>query len=460
MKHIFQKSSYKNPAVIFDKEVYNYKDLSERINNLSVGLSSIGIKSGDHIAILLSNCPEFIISFFANWQIGAISVPLDTRLNIEELNRIFKKLRITALITNTRLLSLLQKKHIKLKYIMVKGDPASKEYISLDKILHKETGASFKTLPETKILCQLSSGSTGPPKFIYRTGKSLLQEAKNFSSGIALCPKDRVLCVLPLVHSYALCTIMLSSLYSGASFFLEQEFLPHKILELIQQNRITIFPANPFIYEILAKIYQDKKFNLDSLRLCISGGAPLREETFSKFRRLYNKAISQLYGLTEVGAVAINYPFNSNKIDSVGKPLVRGKVKVHRGEILLGDLKSGDLGKIDKDGYLYIQGRKNDIINVAGSKIYSQEVEKVILSHPSVREAVVLGVDYEYGQLVKAFVVQEGKIKAEELINYCKRSLSQYKIPRIIEFRKELPKTVTGKIARNRLKKSLCHTVK
>jgi len=161
-----------------------------------------------------------------------------------------------------------------------------------------------------------------------------------------------------------------------------------------------------------------------------------------------------LYGSTETGAVSINYPFNERKIGSVGRPLAKNKIKIVQDEILWGTVRTGDLGKIDERGYLYILGRKDDVINVAGSKVYPQEVEKVILAHSKVKEAVVVGVDYAYGQLIKAVVVPEGKVTSEEIIRYCREKLTIYKVPRIIELRKELPRTVTGKIVRNRLRSS------
>ncbi|MDP8261425.1 MAG: class I adenylate-forming enzyme family protein [Candidatus Kappaea frigidicola] len=441
--------------VIFKKNAYSYKDLLKGINSLASELLSLGIKRGDYVAILLPNCPEFIISFFANWQIGAVSVPLDTRLNIEELNRIFRKLRITAVITNSHLLQAAQNIHAKPRFIIVKGKTSKRgEFpLKIDKMSTK--AAHFmETLPENRILCQLSSGSTGSLKFIHRTGKSLLEEARSFSFRISLNHKDRVLCILPLSHSYALGTIALSSIFSGAALFLEQGFLPVELLELTRKNKITVFPATPFIYEILTRTYPDGKVDLNTLRLCISSGAPLRENTFVKFKKLYNKKICQLYGSTETGAVSINYPFNERKIGSVGRPLAKNKIKIVQDEILWGTVRTGDLGKIDERGYLYILGRKDDVINVAGSKVYPQEVEKVILAHSKVKEAVVVGVDYAYGQLIKAVVVPEGKVTSEEIIRYCREKLTIYKVPRIIELRKELPRTVTGKIVRNRLRSS------
>ena len=255
--------------------------------------------------------------------------------------------------------------------------------------------------------------------------------------------------------------------------YLEDTFLPRKALEIIIKDKITMFIGVPFMFDIMNKLNLEK-IKLNSLRLCISSGAALSKEIFYKFKAKYGVNIIQQYGLTETGCVSINYPFNSKKIESVGKPLDHVKVKIVNentegiGEVVIkssatgkyvdkkynkerfkkGWLYTQDIGRMDEDGYLYILGRKSNIINVAGLKVSAEEVENIISKHPAVKEVVVIGVKKNFGEAVKAVVILKTRISKLDLIKYCKSRLEEYKIPRVVEFSDSLPKSPTGKILR------------
>jgi long-chain acyl-CoA synthetase len=261
-----------------------------------------------------------------------------------------------------------------------------------------------------------------------------------------------------------------------------------RVLELIEKEKATILPGVPYIFNTLAEAPADTQVDLSTLRLCFSAGNFLSKDIFDKFLQRFGIPIRQLYGCTEAGSVAINLDNQLEKTyDSVGLPMKNVEIKIvddegkelpvgMSGEIIIksqaltsgyynmpelnqqafkgGWFLTGDLGKKDEFGRLYITGRKKILIDTGGRKVDPLEIEDILITHPKIKEAVVVGVKGAFaGELIKAVIVQQGleKCEEQEISSYCKEQLAEFKIPRIIEFRDEIPKSPLGKILRKDL---------
>ena len=329
----------------------------------------------------------------------------------------------------------------------------------------------------------------------------MLCELENFASTTNVVPEDNILCVVPLYHAHGLGNCLLASIGNGATLvILEQPrknnvtvevpfvFRCSRVLELIEQEKITIFPAVPYIFNALAETPIHTTAKLDTLRLCFSAGNFLGKDIFNKFIQRYGVPVRQLYGCTEAGSVAINLNTNVEQTyNSVGKPLKNVAVRIvdeqkndlsidKIGEVVIasdtltcgyynmpelnqqafqnGSFLTGDLGMLDENGYLYITGRKKILIDTGGRKVDPIEIEDILVAHPKVQEAVVVGVKGSHaGEIIKAvLVIKNAEIcNEQEIFAYCKNLLAEFKIPKIIEFRREIPKSPLGKILRKAL---------
>ncbi len=479
-------------AIIHNDKKITYSDLHNSILKLAGYLISLGVERGNRVVILLKNSLEFVISFFAIAEVGAIAVPLNVRYKEKELTDYLRDSKPTVIIASKEILFLLEEiiSVINNKECSIIGVPDGKDksfsYIHL-------TNESFpfneniNLLPDNDVLCQYSSGSTGKPKRIIRTHFNLVSEAENFCRTVNMTSTDKILCVVPLFHAHGLGNCMLASIYSGAPLIILEDFNRQRVLKTIQEERITVFPGVPFMFSILADTPLREEIILSSLRLCFSAGAPLPHSTFEKFYEKYGVFVRQLYGSTETGSISINLDEKISKTaESVGLPMRNVDVKIFgdKHEILQSNeignigIKSsaminsysgleeinresfqdgyffpGDEGKKDNSGNIYLSGRKTLFINTGGNKVDPSEIETLIDKHPKVKEVVVVGIKSYYGEdTIKAVVVPSYQCDEGEIVEFCKGKIADFKIPRIVEFRKEIPKSPLGKV----LRKYLC----
>ncbi len=355
-------------------------------------------------------------------------------------------------------------------------------------------------LPWENFLYQYSSGSTGRPKRVGRTQHNLYHEVNNFTQTVKITTADNILCLVPMYHAHGLGNCLLASINNGATLVILEQFRQQgtpvevpfvfrrlRVLELIEQEQITILPAVPYIFNTLAQTPADTTADLTSLRLCFSAGNFLSQDIFEGFRTRFGISIKQLYGCTEAGSVAIDLDEVAKPYGSVGRPIQNVEIKIigdrktqlpvgEIGEIVIksetltsgyhnmpelnqqafvdGAFLTGDLGKIDESGRLYITGRKKILIDTGGRKVDPIEIEDVLITHTNIREAVVVGAKgFFAGEIIKAVIVtEEGQVcDAKEISAYCKARLAEFKVPRIIEFREEIPKSPLGKILRKAL---------
>lgn len=350
-------------------------------------------------------------------------------------------------------------------------------------------------------LYQYSSGSTGRPKRVGRTQENLYHEVNNFTQTAAVTPDDNILCLVPLYHAHGLGNCLLAAICTGATLVILEQvwqkgvpvevpfvFRSLRVLELLEKERISILPAVPYIFNALAQTPGDARADLSRLRLCFSAGNFLSQEIFDKFLTKFGIPVRQLYGCTEAGSISLNLDKEVESTQaSVGRPLNNVELKIvddggkelpvgEIGEVAIasaaltrgyhnmpelnqqafrnGAYFTGDLGKLDPQGRLYITGRKKILIDTGGRKVDPIEIEDVLISHSQIAEAVVVGVKgYFAGEIVKAVIVpKEGMTCLEsEVSAYCKQHLAEFKVPKIIEFRSEIPKSPLGKILRKAL---------
>ncbi|MFB2970460.1 class I adenylate-forming enzyme family protein [Aerosakkonema sp. BLCC-F183] len=492
-------------AIVYDKLRISYEELYIKVRGLSKGLGTIGIRPGDCIALILPNCPEFAIAFYATAKINAIALPLNHLFKEEEISYYISDSKPKAIITDLKRVDLcrniIAKINQNIQLIIVDGIEPSTTYF-YDLIVTEETKNYENATSESgSVLYQYSSGSTGKPKRIGKTQHNLYHEVKNFGATTNLNSTDNILCIVPLYHAHGLGNCLLAAICNGATLVILEQVLQQgnpvevpfifrrqRVLELLQSEKVTIFPAIPYIFNILADIPSDLEVDLSALRLCFSAGNFLTKEIFDKFLTRFKIPIRQLYGCTEAGSISINLDTNmENTYDSVGIPMKNVQVKILSdeeeelpvgkiGEVAIksealtsgyynmpelnqqafkdGWFLTGDLGKKDENSYLYITGRKKLLIDTGGYKVDPLEIEAILTTHPSIQEAVVVGVKQDdIGEIIKAAIVtKEGaKIEEKEIVLFCKERMTEFKIPKIIEFREEIPKSALGKILRKDL---------
>ncbi|HEY7535385.1 MAG TPA: class I adenylate-forming enzyme family protein [Thermodesulfobacteriota bacterium] len=477
------KYENKTAVVDIDRRV-TYGTLGFMVRSLASFLISKGIRHGDRVAILLPNSIEFITSFFSIASLGAVSLPLNTAYKQEECRFYVSDSQIKLLITEEKLKSIAENATVGLdvSVVVIKGSKRDWSFVRDENL--GSFIASIKSSDEALYL--YSTGSTGRPKRVLRTHFNLIVLADNHTETVGSTEKDRILFVVPLAHTYGFGNFI-SAVKSGASIYVLEEFNRNKVADLIERESISVFPAVPFILNVMAETFSTKSRDFSSLKLVISAGAPLSRQTFFKFHERFGVYPRQLYGSTETGVISINLSEDiENNFDSVGRPIKNVEVKVFRedgseanvnevGEIAVKSpsmttgyyglpeltkrvFKNGyyfteDLGRIDNKGYIYIIGRKKLFINVAGNKVDPTEIENFLMTHPKIKEVVVLGSQDNYGnESVKAVIVPKEDIDIKEIYNYCKDRVADFKVPRVIELRKEIPKSPTGKVLREYLK--------
>lgn len=346
--------------------------------------------------------------------------------------------------------------------------------------------------PEHDIaLLQYTGGTTGVAKGVMLTHANLIANAVQCKAVLYKLKmgRDRILGALPLFHVYGMTTVMNKGISIAAEIILVPKFDVKQMLELISKTKPTLFPGAPTMYIGLINHPDLQKYDLSSIEACVSGSAPLPVEVKNRFEELTGGKLVEGYGLTEAspvthsnpiwgrsitGSIGLPWPDTDSRVldPSTGEELPTGQIgelAVKGPQVMVGYwnrpedtaavlkdgwLLTGDMGYMDEDGYFYIVDRKKDMIIAGGFNIYPREVEEVLFEHPAVQEAAVIGVPDPYrGETVKAFVVLKQGMEAseEELEKHCREKLAAYKIPRLYEFRSELPKTMVGKVLRRQL---------
>lgn len=479
LKQIALRQSDKQ-AVIAGEQQLSYQALIEQIDAVAVELQSLGVSAGDAVGLLLPNSPEFVIATFAVLALDAVAVPVNTRFQAEEINYYLGTSQVSVVLYNEAaapLLAAISDKVRRCKIVL--GQSRNKVVLNVS----QRTAEDAASLPAIHMY---SSGSTGKAKRVTRTQGNLLAEYKALAATIELTEQDRILCTVPLYHAHGFANCLFAALFSGGTLVLMQgEFNPREATRLLAEYKITIYPAVPFMFKMMADAFYPAPPDMSSVRLFFSAGAPLPLEVTQKFQSRFGVTLRQLYGSTETGALSINLDNTPGTEESVGKPLRGISITIldedrqlvpdgEIGEIAIrspamttkydgladmtaecfadGYFLPGDLASKDAQGQIYIKGRKKLLIIVAGNKVDPLDVESVIKTHHKVQDVVVLGQAHpNYGEMVKAVVVADAGVNQEEIIALCAQHLAEYKVPKIVEFRAEIPRSPLGKILRKYL---------
>lgn len=511
-----------NSTALFEDDLkLSYKQVQAHSEAVAAYLQQLGVGFGDKVAMLVTNSHEFVISYFAITNIGAVAVPMNTFLKFDEIAYILKDCKAKKLIASSSLSKELKNiDDIELEHIIWIGKNArvkpkkqlaeQDEYgeslyldgateisterdIGFDEALACTRRFDTFKIPSLDDLAHIiyTSGTTGKPKGAMISYKNLLSNVSQAADRFGLKSKDRFVVFLPMFHSFTLTAMILLPFYSGASVVIVRSVFPFSnVLRQILLKRVTVFLGVPSIYTALSKAKIPWYFRwFNKVRIFISGAAPLAQQTIDDFRKKFPRAVLiEGYGLSECSPiVSANLP-NLQKTLSVGKPLEEYEVKIvdeemievpvgEIGEIIVkgncvmkgylgisddtivnGWLRTGDLGKVDEDGFIYIVDRKKDLIISKGLNIYPREIEEVIYKLESIEACAVIGVADEHAdEEVVAFVqVKDGESCDEkEIRNYLKSHLANYKLPKMIKFVDELPKNATGKVLKRVLKEQI-----
>ncbi|MBI1847269.1 MAG: long-chain fatty acid--CoA ligase [Candidatus Rokubacteria bacterium] len=474
------------PALAFEGREITNVDQQRAANRLANALGRLGVGVGDRVVVMLPNCPEVTQAYAAILKLGAVIVPVVFLLSPEEVRHILAHSEARALVTSPELAA--KAEGWSGLVVLVGGEaPGARNYEALVKPESDRFAMVDRARDDIAVILY-TSGTTGQPKGVALSHHNL---ASNARAGASLYELDRAawsLAVLPLSHSYGL-TVMNAGNILGTRAVLLKWFNPEAVLEAIQRYHVQSMAGVPTMYVYLLNFPEAARFDTSSMRAWGSGAAPLPVEIVEPFEKKFGGALMEGYGLTEASPVVSAHRLSGERrLGSVGQPIpgveVRilddddrevpggevGEVCVRGDNVMLGYYKmpeetarairngwlhTGDVGKLDKDDYLYIVERKKDLIIRGGFNIFPREIEEVLYAHAKVAEAAVVGVrDPLMGEDVLAWVaLKPGQhASAEEIMGFCQERLAKYKCPKQVRFVDALPKSPIGKILRKELR--------
>jgi long-chain acyl-CoA synthetase len=474
------------PAIRLGEVELSYGELDERSARLATLLRERGIEQGDRVGVMLPNVPEFPVAYYGVLRAGAIVVPMNVLLKRREIAFYLEDSGAKALLAW----------HGFAAEAREGAAEAGAEPIEVEPAAFAATLAELEPSPDLADTAEddtavilYTSGTTGKPKGAELTHANLARNADvSARTTSEIGAGDVVLGALPLFHSFGQTVAMNASLSVGACLTLVPKFDPGEALATMQRDGVTHFYGVPTMYGALLHHPERESFDTSSLRICITGGASMPVEVLRGFEEAFGAKVMEGYGLSETSPVACsNHPDKERKAGSIGTPIEGVEMRVvdedgepvdqgEVGEIVIrghnimkgywqrpdateeamrgGWFHSGDMARVDEDGYFYIVDRKKDLIIRGGYNVYPREVEEVLYEHPKIREAAVVGVPHdEWGEEIGAAVVlHEGEeLSSEEVSAYVKDRIAAYKYPRVVWFLDELPKGPTGKILKREI---------
>ena len=486
----------KKKALYFEDQPFTYQEVNHRINQLCHLLLETGVKKGDRIAVLLHNCHQYLEIFFGLSKIGAILVPLNWRLAGPELEFIIKDSGSRMMIFEPEFEEVLNSIRPNLNisngsYLTI-GHPCPEWAMNYEKSLlpnsvHEPT-IDVPAGDEDPHIFMYTSGTTGVPKGAVLSQRKTFFNVLNADIFNDLTSKDTIIVSRPMFHSGGLLVDAAPVLYKGGTLILKRRFGPKEILETIPKYRVTLLELPATVYQFILQQCDLCQYDLSSVRCYLTGGERIPEAMLKDY---YRKGIiiSQIFGQTEASTITFLSPEKAvEKVGSVGIPVFHGEVRIvdragknvspgEVGEIIIkgptimsgywnqpdktaetirdGWLYTGDLAKMDEEGYIYIMDRERDMYISGGENIYPAEIEKILFAHPKIFDVGVVGVpDEKWGEVGKASIVlKPGEtMTKEEVLKFLRGRIAKYKIPKYMEFVEELPKTASGKTQKFLLK--------
>ena len=517
-------------CTIFKGAVISYKEMNALTDHMAAALVELGVKKGNRVGIFMPNTPQFVIAYFGILKAGGVVVAVNPTYPSDEVLTPVNDANIEIMFTLTKFYNVLKtvRERSRLKKVIVSNikealppvtsflftllkekkeghhlDVLAEGDVWMKDLLKKHENSlrpNVQVTPDDTALFQYSGGTTGIPKGAVAMHRNVVSNTMQMRAWFVNCIEGQEIFLMgiPLFHVYGMVAGMSLAMTLGASMVMVPNARDLKdVLENISKNKATIFPGVPLLYNAINNhpAVKGRKYNLSSIKACISGSAPLMRETKEQFEKLTGGRVFEGYGLSEAPtATHCNPLLGVNKTGSIGMPLPNvevkiislddgetemlqgeiGEIAIHGPQVMKGYhnmptetvntlrqmkdgrtwLFTGDIARMDEDGYFYIVDRKKELIKPGGFQVWPREVEEAISSHPKVLEVGVGGIpDLNRGEAVKAWiVVKPGEnLTVEELKIYCKEHLAPYKVPSHYEFRSELPKTTVGKILRREL---------
>lgn len=486
-------------AIIYEHQKMTYRELKDGVDRLAASWRSLGASKGERIGLMLSNHPDYIISYYAAQALGLVVVQINPMYTARELFQLVSDSHVTYLVVDPGAIHAVKEVSgiYTFRHVFVsqaeKCDEVS-EFHSLEKLKHSSHSLD-KPAPvyvhEDVAVIQYTGGTTGKMKGAVLTHYNLIAnvvQSQYMYGGNMLLGEEVVLTATPLYHVYAMTSAMNLGLYIGATLLLIKKFEIENVLDNIREYRPTYFPGVPKMYSAFVNHPGVEDYGLDCIKLCSCGSAPLPIEIIKRFEYLTGSAILEGFGLSEaspsthrnpttgvrkIGSIGIPVPGTDCMIvdqsaqelpaNCVGELLIKGP-QIMKGywnneketsrSLRDGWLFTGDLATTDEEGYFYIVGRKKEMVIVGGFNIYPQEVESILYEHPHVKEAAVVGIpDQASGEIVKAYIVPKDdcEVDLEEIKGHCYMKLTRYKVPKEFEIRESLPRNTVGKLLKRLL---------
>ncbi|WP_161949656.1 AMP-binding protein [Bacillus dakarensis] len=505
LKDLFNKALADNHdkiAISFKNEELTYEELNKLANQLAHGFLAKGISVEDPVAMIMSNCMEYVVTDIAIMKSGAVKVPLNNMLGETEIKYMLENSQSKAAIVGPEFYSIVEKIREQipsLQIVVGLTEDVPDGFISWKEFLtgKSDTTPIVDVKPSNTATITYSGGTTGLSKGIVQTQKKLVMSLYCHLIELEIVSDDKILVMTPLPHSGG--RFIQTGILKGATHFIYDKFDPIQAINAILEKQITItFMVPTMIYRLLDTI-EEKQIDVSShsLKMMSYAAAPIMEDRLKQGLEVFGPVFFQFYGQTECPNFITRLKKEDHSLDvckvhrlrSCGKPSIMSEVRIvnedgeevntgEQGEITVkspfvmeryhqlpektaetiinGWLHTGDMGKVDEEGYVYIMDRKNDMIISGGMNVYSTEVENVIQQVPGVRQVAVIGIPHsDWGEQVIAFVIADSSnLPSEEaILQYCKQNLAKYKCPKEIKFVQEFPLTPYGKLDKKTLRK-------
>ena len=472
-----------------DKRQFTYKEFEAAVRRTANMLAANGVQKGDVVSLLLPNSVEYVIAYFACWQLGALAGPINSLLKSQEIAYVISNSEAKALLINSEFLPVVESIQDALPTLIRYDNEAeaTREY-------SPEAGSVAEIDLDHEAIIIYTSGTTGKPKGCLLTHGNVIANARQITTWLGFTENDRLLTIMPLFHMNAVSVTTMSALYAGGSTVVSPKFSASRFWQIISDYEITSFGSVATMLSMLLSTYPDgvpAGLKTDQLRFAMCGSAPVPAEVLKRFEETFNCFVIEGYGLSESTCRStFNPPDQRRRPGSCGLPIGNemrvvdeedrdvsqgelGEIVLRGENILKGYYKNdaanatafrngwfhtGDIGYRDEDGFFYIVDRKSDMIIRGGENIYPREIDEVLYQHPNVAAAAVVGVpDNLYGEEVAAVIVLKpgAKTSEQEVIDYCKGRLADFKCPKTVHFVEDIPKGPTGKLLKRELAKML-----
>jgi long-chain acyl-CoA synthetase len=479
-----------HPAILFEGRRIGYAELDTQASRLAHALVAHGVSAGDRVALFLPNVPEFAIVFFAAQKLGAVTVSINAIFRSAEVEYLLNDSGAKVVFTVGELAQFVPRERCPAleQVVICEGDtPAGAATLAAWCAGRDARFELVERAADAPASLLYSSGTTGFPKGVTLTQSNISSNVATAARYSGYRPDDRLAVFLPLFHVYGQNYIMNAAVQAGATIVLFRRFVPDPVLEAIARERVTLFFGVPTIF--IGLLSMDlSKYDLSSIRYEMSAAATMPEEISRRWTERFGRRVYEGYGLTECSPFACYNDLIEHRFGSVGRAVEGFELAIFDeadrelprgewGEIVIrgpgvmkgywnrpedtaqalrgGWLHSGDIGRMDDDGYVFIVDRVKDMINLSGFKVWPAEVEQYLYKLPQVQEVAVYGLPHpdKGEQVVAAVVPKPGqRLTADEVIAYCRANIAAYKVPARVDIVSELPKSATGKILKRVLR--------